>query len=103
MGTPDDGSSARGGGIRRVRARVSGRVQGVFFRATCAERARALGLAGWVRNAPGGVVEAEFEGPVASVESILAWCRQGPPLASVDRVDVEDRPLQGQRDFRISR
>ncbi|MGZ4149025.1 MAG: acylphosphatase, partial [Actinomycetota bacterium] len=47
---------------RRVHVRISGRVQGVFFRATCADEARSRGLAGWVRNAAGGVVEAEFEG-----------------------------------------
>ena len=47
--------------MRRARVKVSGNVQGVFFRTSCADQARALDLSGWVRNVPGGAVEAEFE------------------------------------------
>jgi acylphosphatase len=61
--------------MRRVHVEVSGRVQGVFYRATCAERARELGLGGWIRNSAGGGVEAEFEGDEQDVETIVAWCR----------------------------
>jgi acylphosphatase len=78
---------------------VSGRVQGVFFRATCARRARALGLGGSVRNMPDGSVEAVFEGASADVEAMVAWCRTGPELARVDEVEVHEEPLTGIRTF----
>lgn len=64
-------------------------MQGVFFRVETRDRARSLGLAGWVRNVPDGTVEAVFEGDCERIESILAWCRQGPALAQVDEVQVE--------------
>jgi acylphosphatase len=89
--------------MRRVRARISGRVQGVFFRASCADRAKALGLSGWVRNASDGGVEAAFEGEDAGVESMLAWCRKGPPHAEVDRVDVLEEAPTGAEGFRVTR
>jgi acylphosphatase len=89
--------------MRRVRARISGRVQGVFFRASCADRANALGLSGWVRNASDGGVEAVFEGEDAGVESMLAWCRKGPPYAQVDRVEVLEEAPTGAEGFRVTR
>lgn len=73
---------------RRARAVISGRVQGVFFRAEARARARSLGLAGWVRNLPDGNVEAVFEGPEDHVGSMLRWCEQGPSGAQVGAVDV---------------
>jgi acylphosphatase len=73
----------------RARAVIRGRVQGVFFRVETRDRARSLGLAGWVRNVPDGTVEAVFEGDRERIESILGWCRQGPALAQVDEVLVE--------------
>jgi acylphosphatase len=87
--------------MRRVRVLVSGRVQGVFFRASCAERADGLGLAGWIRNVPGGDVEAVFEGSESVVEQMVRWCREGPPLARVDRIDVVDEVPTGGSGFRI--
>ena len=86
---------------RRVRVLVQGRVQGVFFRATCADRARRAGLAGSVRNLPDGRVEAVFEGDGSAVERMLAWCREGPPHASVDTVEVSDEQPQGASGFAI--
>jgi acylphosphatase len=82
---------------------VSGRVQGVFYRVTCAERARALGLAGWVRNASDGRVEAVFEGPDDAVEAIVAWCREGSPSARVVAVDVAEEAVEGEEGFRVTR
>lgn len=72
----------------RAHALIRGRVQGVYFRASTAQEARSLGVRGWVRNV-GDDVEAVFEGPRALVERMLAWSHDGPPRASVDRVDVE--------------
>jgi acylphosphatase len=89
--------------MRRVRARISGRVQGVFFRTTCADRAAGLGLSGWVRNASDGGVEAVLEGEDADVEAMLAWCRKGPPHAQVDNVEVVEEVPAGAKGFHITR
>lgn len=71
-----------------MRARISGRVQGVGFRAWTAMRANDLGLSGWVRNLADGDVEATFCGPADAVEAMLASCREGPRLARVRAVEV---------------
>jgi acylphosphatase len=89
--------------MRRVHVSIEGRVQGVFFRATCIERARELGLGGWVRNTPDGRVEAAFEGAPEAVEQILAWCREGPPMANVDHVDLREDEPTGETEFRATR
>lgn len=83
------------------RALVSGRVQGVFFRDSCARRARAEGVAGWVRNRPDGRVEAWFEGLPPAVEKLLAWCRQGPAQARVTDVAVHAERPAGLKEFRV--
>jgi acylphosphatase len=68
---------------------VSGRVQGVFFRQNTLERAKALGLKGWVKNTTDGKVEAVFEGEREKIEKILEWMRKGPPFAKVDGLEIE--------------
>jgi len=88
--------------MRRVRLMISGHVQGVFFRVSCAERAEELGLSGWVRNASAGGVEAVFEGEDAGIDAMLAWCREGPPYAQVDHVTVTEEVPTGARGFRIT-
>jgi acylphosphatase len=88
--------------VRRVCVNVSGRVQGVFYRATCARLAREKGLAGSVRNRPDGGVEAVFEGPPDAVEDMIAWCRQGPELARVDEVEIRDEEPRGEARFRVT-
>ena len=86
----------------RVHVVIEGRVQGVFFRASTRDEARARGLGGWVRNLPDGRVEALFEGDQRVVENMLAWCRKGPPYAYVSRVEVERQTYVGDMaDFRI--
>ena len=87
--------------VRRVRVVVTGRVQGVFFRGTCARHARGLELSGWVRNRRDGAVEAAFEGADPAVESMVAWCREGPDLAVVDTVEVVEEPPAGEARFSI--
>jgi acylphosphatase len=82
---------------RRARAIVSGRVQGVSYRAATAAQARRLGVAGWVCNRDDGSVELEVEGDDAQVAALLAWCEHGPPAARVARVVVEDRTPTGER------
>ena len=73
----------------RARVRISGRVQGVFFRDSTRGKAQELGLSGYVTNTPDGDVEAVFEGPKDGVEEMVRWCGQGPPQASVENVDVD--------------
>lgn len=68
--------------------RISGRVQGVFFRASTRERAAALGLAGWVRNLADGRVEAMACGESAQLDLLEQWLRRGPELAKVDSLEV---------------
>jgi acylphosphatase len=75
--------------ISRALIRVSGKVQGVFFRQSTVAMAQGLGLRGWVRNLADGSVEALFEGEQATVEEAIAWCRQGPPRASVSSLQCE--------------
>jgi acylphosphatase len=92
--------------MARVRAHVwiSGRVQGVFFRAHTKELADELGLTGWVRNLPDGRVEAVFEGEEEAVKRAIEWCKRGPPLASVEKVEVRyEQPTGEFKDFRILR
>jgi acylphosphatase len=88
--------------VKRVRVRVTGRVQGVFFRAEVQARAESLGIAGWVRNAPDGSVEAVFEGEPERVESMVDWCRRGPAGACVDDVEVVPEEPAGEQGFRVS-
>ena len=87
--------------MRRVRVTVSGRVQGVFFRVTCAERAREAGVAGWVRNRSDGSVEAVFEGHDGDVAELVSWCREGPPMAGVTHVDEEELEPTGEQGFTL--
>jgi acylphosphatase len=87
----------------RKHLRIAGRVQGVGFRYAAAETARALKLAGFVRNCQDGTVEAVAEGEAAAVAEFVAWCGHGPAGARVTRVDVTDEAPAGARDFRIER
>ena len=83
-----------------VRVRISGRVQGVFFRASCADLARDLGLEVGPER-PDGDLEAVFQGADEAVERILAWCRTGPPSARVDTVEVSDEPAFDGSGFHV--
>ena len=75
---------------KRIHAIISGRVQGVFYRASTAEEAKKIGLTGWVRNLTDGRVELVAEGSKDQINSLLIWCRNGPPLAVVDTVNAEE-------------
>ncbi len=86
-----------------VKARVTGRVQGVWFRGWTQERARALGLRGWVRNEADGSVTALLAGPEAAVETMLAALHEGPEMARVDAVATEPADDPGGAGFRVTR
>jgi acylphosphatase len=75
--------------VTRFRAIVSGRVQGVGYRASAAHEARRLGLDGWVRNRPDGTVEVDAQGDRTALEAFLVYLRQGPAGARVKLVDVD--------------
>lgn len=81
--------------MKRIHVYVSGRVQGVFFRAETERAARALNLAGWVRNLDDGRVEALFEGDDLSADQMLSWCHSGPPHARVESVESGEEPFAG--------
>ncbi|HUH65068.1 MAG TPA: acylphosphatase [Syntrophales bacterium] len=89
--------------MKRMHVIISGRVQGVFFRAYTRETAVHLKLKGWVRNLGDGSVEAVFEGDDKNVESMLEWCRKGPPHAVVKNVEATAETYSGEfHDFRIT-
>jgi acylphosphatase len=87
---------------RRVDLRVTGRVQGVFFRASTREEALRLGIRGTVRNEPDGSVFIQAEGDETALARFLEWVRRGPPGARVDQVERTDGAAAGFRGFRIT-
>ena len=85
--------------MKAVQARVSGRVQGVSFRWYTEEKARSLGVTGWVRNEPDGSVLVHAEGEDDAVDALVAWCRTGPSMARVTDVAVRDTAASGATSF----
>jgi acylphosphatase len=86
----------------RVHVYISGRVQGVFFRARIMERALRLGVTGWACNMLDGRVEAVFEGEEEAVEAVVDFCRRGPKGAVITGVDLTWELFAGEfADFRI--
>lgn len=84
--------------LKTVKVEISGRVQGVWFRAWTCEQAESLGLNGWVRNRRDGSVEALVSGPDNDVDALLDLLWQGPPAAEVSSVqceDLDDSPVSG--------
>lgn len=81
---------------------VEGRVQGVYFRASTREQARALGLRGYARNLPGGGVEVLAVGEAAAIDELAAWLRSGPPTARVEALErLEADPREAGSGFEI--
>lgn len=78
-----------------ARVRIHGRVQGVFFRNWAMDRARGLGVRGWVRNRRDGTVELVAYGEDEAVETLVAACRTGPPAARVERIEVQIEEGEG--------
>ena len=92
----------RSSGSRRATdLTVTGRVQGVSFRASAAQEASRLGVAGWVRNEPDGSVAIHAEGAADAVEAFVRWLYDGPRLARVQQVDARPAADGGDADFRI--
>lgn len=87
--------------MKRVQVRVHGHVQGVFFRDTVSSEAEQRGIAGWVRNAPDGSVEAVFEGDTEAVEAMVELCGRGPRAARVERLDADQEEPEGLSGFEV--
>jgi acylphosphatase len=82
---------------------ISGKVQGVFYRATAKEKALALNLNGWIKNTTDGNVEAVVSGDEAAVKAFVDWCRQGPDRAEVEHVSITPKPDDGLTGFQVFR
>jgi len=81
---------------------ITGRVQGVWFRASTKQKAEQLGITGWVRNTTDGRVEAIFEGEESSIKDMIEWCHHGPPHAKIEKVEKKDQnPTNGFDGFSI--
>ncbi len=80
---------------------VHGSVQGVFFRASTQSQASEHSLTGWVRNLPDGTVEIHAEGEKENLDRFIEWCRQGPPAANVQRLDLDWVASQSLSDFEV--
>ena len=83
--------------------KVSGVVQGVFFRASTKAQADALAIKGLVRNEPDGSVHIEAEGDEQNIDAFIQWCRKGPSRASVEKCEIQEGPTKGYSNFIINR
>jgi acylphosphatase len=87
---------------KRIHAFITGRVQGVFFRAHTRVAAERLGVTGWVKNLPNGDVELVAEGPSQKVNELISWCHKGPDYSRVDKVEFHEETPEGKyNDFSI--
>ena len=82
---------------------ITGKVQGVFYRASAAEKAKSLKLNGWIKNTAHGAVEATVNGQDDDVQQFVAWCRRGPKNANVENVAVTQKPDDGLTGFEVIR
>lgn len=87
--------------MKRLRIRVSGKVQGVFYRASTQAKAKELGLNGWVKNEQDGSVLIEAEGEDQKLQRLVDWCQIGPGAAQVEQVDAEEVQPQGSSGFEV--
>lgn len=83
------------------RVLIEGRVQGVMFRASCAQQARQENVTGYAKNLPDGRVEVLLEGNAGAVEKVLIWCHKGPTAAHVDVVKTHNVPTSNYTDFSV--
>jgi acylphosphatase len=89
--------------MKHFSIQVSGKVQGVFFRASAKEKADQFGIRGTVQNQKDGSVRIEAEGENEDLQRFLDWCREGPKFAQVDRCDVKEDVVKSYPDFSIRR
>jgi acylphosphatase len=87
--------------VVRQRVKVSGRVQGVWYRESCRRVADEAGVSGWVRNNPDGTVEAALEGTPTAVDQVQQWMRHGPPRAVVTKFEAHPEPPTNEPGFTV--
>ena len=87
--------------VKRMKIRVEGKVQGVWFRKSAKIEADKLGLAGFVKNEPDGSVYVEVEGEENSVRQLIGWAHEGPEGARVRKVEFEELSANGMPGFEI--
>ncbi len=88
---------------KHLKLKVSGRVQGVWYRASTERKAKELGICGFVQNEPDGSVYIECEGTQAQLNTLIDWCKGGPPLANVTDIKIENGEVIGFDSFSIKR
>ncbi len=87
--------------IKKANILVSGRVQGVFYRASTRDKALELGIKGWVMNKPDGSVYIEAEADESNLDQFIEWCKKGPMMARVDNIDIRYPSPEGFPDFEV--
>ena len=86
---------------KHLNIKISGLVQGIFFRASAKEQADRLKIKGFAKNMPDGSVYIEAEGEKKNLDLFIKWCRTGPSLADVEKVEVSEGSLKNFKDFEI--
>lgn len=89
--------------MKHISIRISGIVQGVFFRASTKETADRLNIHGFVRNEPDGSVYVEAEGDEQQLRQFTEWCSRGPARANVEKIEITEGPLKNYSGFIIER
>ena len=89
--------------MKRISIIAKGKVHCVFFRANTEEKAKAIGLTGFVRNEPDGTVYIEAQGTPEKLDELVKWCKRGPERARVDEISLEEIPLVEGSGFRVIR
>lgn len=84
---------------KHLKIKISGLVQGVFFRVTAKEQAEKLGITGFARNVGDGSVYIEAEGEIEKLDKFINWCKSGPDAAEVEKVEISDGPLKNFSEF----
>lgn len=87
--------------VEHVKIKISGKVQGVFFRASAKEQADALGVVGFAQNQPDGSLYVEAEGEEEALDKFVNWCKKSPPLARVEFVEIEEGRPKGYSEFKV--
>jgi len=89
--------------MKHINVKITGRVQGVWYRGSARYEAMSLGLKGFVCNCPDGSVYLEAEGAEMALQSLIQWCHRGPELARVEKVEVEEGEWQNFETFEVKR
>ena len=88
---------------KHINIKISGKVHGVFFRASAKDKAQELGIRGFVCNETDGSVYVEAEADEAELEQMISWCWTGPPRAKVDKIEVADGVVKNFKTFEVRR